>query len=63
MFELTQRKADFFRSWINPFISLMFVGSFSLGAFLIVYNTAFGKNPIAEAFASAIERETTLPDK
>lgn len=63
MFEITQRKADFFRSWVSPFISLMFVGSFSLGAFLIVYNTAFGKNPIADAFTSAIEQRTTLPDK
>ncbi|MBY0472741.1 hypothetical protein K2Q00_00435 [Patescibacteria group bacterium] len=63
MFELTQRKADIFRSWVNPVISLMFVGSFSLGAFLIVYNTAFGKNPIAEAFATALVQRTTLPDK
>jgi len=41
----------------------MFVGSFSLGAFLIVYNTAFGKNPIAETLATAFEQRTTLSGK
>jgi hypothetical protein len=61
MLELRQRGVDIFRSWVNPFISLLFVGSFALGAFLIVYNVAFGKNPIADTFAAAIERETTLP--
>lgn len=63
MFELRQRGVNVFRSWVNPFISLMFVGSFALGAFLIVYHVAFGKNPIADAFESAIQRETVLPDK
>jgi hypothetical protein len=63
MFELRQRGVDIFRSWVNPFISLMFVGSFAFGAFLIVYDTAFGNNPVADAFAAAIERETVLSDK
>lgn len=63
MAELTQRKADFLRSWVSPFISLMFVGSFALGAFLIVYHAAFGKNPIADAFATALEQRTTLSDE
>lgn len=63
MFELRQRGVNIFRSWVSPFISLMFVGSFALGAFLVVYNVAFGKNPVADVLASAIQRETVLPDK
>jgi hypothetical protein len=59
--ELSQRNVNIFKSWINPLISLMFVGSFSLGAFLIVYKVAFGENPVANAMAAAIERETHLP--
>lgn|GEM_PF-3254649 len=62
MFELTQRKADIFRSWVNPFLSLMFVGSFALGAFLVVYDVAFGENPIANAMTRAIDQETILSD-
>lgn len=62
MFELHQRGVNIFRSWVNPVISLLFVGSFSLGAFLIVYHVAFGENPIANTLAAAIERETVLPN-
>jgi hypothetical protein len=60
--ELSQRNVSIFKSWINPFISLMFVGSFSLGAFLIVYKVAFGENPIANAMATAIERDIQLSE-
>lgn len=57
MFELRQRGVDIFRSWVNPFLSILFVGSFALGAFLIVYDTAFGQNPVANAFASVVTQE------
>ena len=59
---LTNRGASIFQAWVNPVISLLFVGAFALGAFLIVYKVAFGENPIANAMASAIERETVLPN-
>ncbi len=59
--DLTQRNVSIFQSWINPVISLLFVGSFALGAFLIVYKVAFGENPIANAMAAAMQRETVLP--
>ncbi len=62
MLELRQRGVDVFRSWVNPLISLIFVGSFALGAFLIIYDTAFGKNPVAEALAATIEQSAVLPD-
>jgi hypothetical protein len=58
---ISRRKASIFRAWINPGISLVFVSVFSLGAFLLVWNIAFGENPVANAMASAIERETVLP--
>lgn len=60
--ELSQRNVSVFKSWVNPVISLLFVGSFALGAFLIIYKVAFGENPVANAMASAIERETQLPN-
>ncbi len=62
MFELRQRSVDIFRSWVSPFISVLFVGSFALAAFLIIYNTAFGKNPVADALAATIEHSTVLTD-
>jgi hypothetical protein len=40
----------------------MFVGSFALGAFLVVYDVAFGENPIANAMTRAIDQETILSD-
>lgn len=36
---------------VNLFLSLMFVGSFTLGAGLIVWHTAFNANPVADLFA------------
>lgn len=59
---LTQRQVNIFRSWISPFLSLLFVGSFSLGAFLIVYQVAIGENPIANAMATTMIERTTLPN-
>ncbi len=59
---ISVRKASIFRAWVNPAISLVFVGVFSTGAFLIVWNVAFGENPVATAMASAIEHRTTLPN-
>lgn len=57
---LTQRHVDIFRSWVNPFLSLLFVGSFSVGAFLIIYDVAFGENPVANAMAAVMVERTTL---
>ncbi|HVY72501.1 MAG TPA: hypothetical protein VG984_00390 [Candidatus Paceibacterota bacterium] len=59
---LTQRNVSIFRSWINPAISLLFVGSFALGAGLLIWHAAFGENPIANAMAKTIIEHTTLED-
>jgi hypothetical protein len=61
MLTRTQRKVALFRSWVNPFISLLFVGSFTFAACLLIWNVAFGQNPIANAMAKAIVEHTTLP--
>lgn len=58
---ISNRSASIFSAWINPVISLIFVASFASGAFLIVWKVAFNENPVANAMASAIERETVLP--
>jgi len=42
------------RSNINGFLALLFVGTFSLGASLIIWHAAFGENPIADVMASQI---------
>lgn len=59
---LTQRHVSIFRSWINPFLSLMFVGTFTFAACLLIWHAAFGENPVANMMATAIERSTQLPD-
>ena len=60
---LTRGNATILGSWVNPVISLLFVGSFALGAGLIIWHTAFGENPIANVMAAQIERETILPNQ
>jgi hypothetical protein len=57
---ISNRSATIFKAWINPVISLVFVGTFALGAFLIVWKVAFNENPIANALAQSIERDTVL---
>lgn len=59
---ITQRNVSVFQSWISPALSLMFVGSFALGAGLIIWNVAFGQNPLANAMATAIEQRTVLSE-
>ena len=60
MLTRTERNVALFKSWINPAISLMFVGTFTFAAGLLIWNVAFGDNPVATVMAQAIVRTTTL---
>jgi len=42
------------RSNVNGFLALVFVGSITLGAWLVIWHSAFGENPIANAMAAHI---------
>ena len=44
---------------VNVFISIAFIGTFGLGATLLILNAANLGNPIAEA----LEARTVLPDE
>ena len=41
-------REDIWRSKVNAFIAYTFVGTFSLGALLIIWHAAFGHNPLAD---------------
>ena len=48
------------RSKVRSLIGIMFIGSFALGAGLIIWHAASGKNPVEEAFTLEIANETQL---
>lgn len=54
---LTVGQARVLRSNINSYVAFMLVGSFALGAILIVCQVAFGENPLANAFAPLVASE------
>ncbi len=39
---------------VNGILALLFVGTFTLGAWLIVWHAAFGQNPVADVIAAEI---------
>ena len=46
---------------VNSFVGILFVASFALGAGLLIWDTAFDRNPVSDAFAAIIISETQLP--
>ncbi|MGC9602121.1 MAG: hypothetical protein ABSE76_00035 [Minisyncoccia bacterium] len=48
-------------SQVNLFLSLLFVGSFTLGAGLILWQAFSGHNPITDAMYTEIQAETQTP--
>ncbi len=50
-------------SQVNLFLSLFFVGSFTLGAGLILWHVAFGNNPIANAMSSYMLEDQALTNQ
>jgi len=50
----TSGQALTFRGNISSFLALLFVGSFALGAGLLIWRAAFDTNPIADSLAQMI---------
>jgi hypothetical protein len=48
-------------SQVNLFLSVLFVGSFALGAWLIIWQAVSGHNPIADALYTEMQTETQTP--
>jgi hypothetical protein len=62
MFEtFTPIRGSLWRQRVNSGLGTLFLCSFALWAGLIMLEFRWGVNPIAQAMASAIMRETTLP--
>ena len=52
---------NFWTSEVNLFLSVLFVGSFTLGAALILWQAVSGHNPIADALYTEMQAETQTP--
>lgn len=50
----TLGQVQYFRANVNSFIGLFFVASFALMIGLIIWNAAFGHNPLADFIAQAM---------
>ena len=50
----TPLEADILRSHVNFFLGTMFLGSFTLGAALMIWHAATDKNPVADAIAQTV---------
>ncbi len=53
-------KQAVFRSRINTIIGSLFIGSWSLGCGLILWQASFDQNPVANVFAKVIYDETQV---
>ena len=51
---------DIWHSKVDSIIGILFVGSFALGAVLIIWQAAFNENPLANAMAAEMTAETQL---
>jgi hypothetical protein len=47
---------SFMRSEINALLALVFVGSFTLGAALIIWHAATNTNPLADALVPLVQQ-------
>ena len=50
----TQTQANIFRSSVNSYISLVFVGVFAFAAGLMIWHAASGDNPVEDAFIATL---------
>jgi len=48
------------QSQVNGILSLLFVGTFAVGAMLIIWQKAFNDNPLADQFQKYTTQETQL---
>lgn len=53
-------RASIWRSNVHTLIGIIFLSSCALWAATIIVQAAWGVNPVANAFASVIDRETQL---
>lgn len=58
----TPIRGSLLRQRVNASLGSLFLLSFALWAALIMFEVRWGINPIANAFAATIVRETTLPN-
>jgi hypothetical protein len=49
-----------FRAPVNAFLGSIFLGTCALWAAMFIWNVSSGDNPISQAIASAIEKQTML---
>lgn len=54
-------RGDILHSKVNAWLGILLIGSFVLGAGLIVWHMAFGADPLTDAFAAEIAAETQTP--
>jgi hypothetical protein len=47
-------EVEWFRQNVNSLIALVFVGFFALGAGMLIWHSAFGKDPVIDGLASVI---------
>jgi hypothetical protein len=52
-------EAAIFKAKVNGALALIFIASFTLGISLVVWNAAFGQNPVANAMAAYVVSEQT----
>ena len=57
---ITQGQAALLGQNIRSWIALAFVGTFALAMALMIWQTASGDNPIANAFAATVAQSTAL---
>ena len=51
-------RGSVWKSRVNSFIGLLFVGSFGLWALVVVMQAGWGINPLVNSFSAIIEKET-----
>jgi len=54
---ITQGQATLLQSQIRSYIALALIGSFSIAMALMIWQAAFGQNPIANAMAKTLYNE------
>ncbi len=50
-------KQAIFQSRVNTILGLLFIGSWSLGCGLILWQASFDENPLSNVFASAMSSD------
>jgi hypothetical protein len=55
-------RGSIWQSKVRSGLGILFLGTCALWAAVIIIQTAWGVNPIAQAFAKALDREVTEPN-